>query len=96
MNKGCLSDCVKYKLELRMATSSDMTQFQPGHHVKVTGIVKYTNMLPYILVKQKDDIVLASPEQKSARDYLKGSAIPKRPLDQNADVTQNSLKKKCL
>lgn len=79
-----------------MANACDMTQFQPGHHIKVTGIIKYANMLPFILVQQKEDIVLVSNEQKPAQEYLKGASIPKRPHDQNHNNTQNLLKKKCL
>lgn len=93
INQGCLSDCLKYKLEVRMPASLDLNEFHLGSHIKVTGIMKYSNGgHPYIWVTDANGIILESNEVRKLPDLLKGTKIPKRIKDESFDNNSKRLK----
>ena len=77
INQGSLSDCISYKLEVRMPVIVDMTTFSIGSHVKIKGVVTHAQY-PYLWVQDKHDISLASDQKKSIGELLKGTRMPKR------------------
>lgn len=60
INQGSLSDCEKYKLEVRTNDLRDMTKFEEGFNVLVTGIIKWGRTkdteVPYLWVQKMEDI----------------------------------------
>lgn len=80
VNQGCLTDCVQYKLEIRMPNLVDMSHIVRGSHVRVTGTVKCGNH-PYLHVLKASDVVQHSEEKRSLLEMFRGSSVlPKENL----------------
>ena len=83
INQGAISDCERYKLEIRMPTLDDMSEFHFGMHVRVRiKIRKY----PYLNVLRKEDIRQASDDNRKCKFSLvmKGSGL----LEMSDEVSQ--------
>lgn len=92
INAGCITDCVKYKLEVRMPILSDMSEFPVGSHVRITGIVKHSTH-PYLWVVKKEDVKLESQEKKKIFDLVKANTIPKKVCISEATDNHSPCKK---
>lgn len=77
INAGCITDCVKYKLEVRMPSLCDMSDYPVGSHVRLTGTIKYSTH-PYLWVLRKEDIKIESNEEKKLSEIVKANTILKR------------------
>ena len=87
VNQGCISNCVTYKLEVRMSVLCSMKEFTVGSHVKVIGALKYGQSGPYLWVTSKENIRIESNDKKSISLVLKGKDMLKRKIDVKSENT---------
>lgn len=76
INQGCISDCNKFKLEVRMPVVCDMSEFPMGSHVRILGVIKYALNSPYLFVDNKDNVTMESVVSKSIGSLLRGTKPP--------------------
>lgn len=62
INQGSLSDCKKYKLEIRTNDMRDMSHIEEGANVHITGIIKWGGTkdmeVPYLWIEKLENIEL--------------------------------------
>lgn len=78
INLGCLTDCEKYRLEVRLNDLGSMKHLVEGSHVWAIGTIKYAGAIPYLSVDYKEYIKLQSNDVKTWRQLRVGTDLLKR------------------